>query len=340
MRERLRDAMNRGGERATPLADAEDAVFLFAPGLSRDRLVRYGVLLVLSAVIATGGVLVDSTATVIGAMIVAPLATPILAVGLGVAIVEQRQVGRSMLVVGVSIVVVVLIGAMMTFALPVIPSEQWALGNAQITGRVSPGLIELVVAIATGLVGAFAVTRSDVAGVLPGVAIAISLVPPLAVVGVVLAGGEWAMAIGALLLFLSNAIAMVVMAALVFWIAGYVRAAADRRQVRRPVLFILSLGSVVVVLLTFISIQTVAIAAQEARAASAANTWLEGSSFDLLDVRTRNTDLVLEVIGTGPLPDSGEFYREFEPPLWLDPSVTVREYSGRTAELLPPSDPA
>jgi len=340
MRESLRNALYRGGERATPLSEAENSVFLFAPGLSRDRLVRYGVLLVLSGIIATGGVLVDSTATVIGAMIVAPLATPILAVGLGVSIVEPRQVGRSMLVVGVSIIAVVLIGVVMTLALPVIPSEQWALSNSQITGRVSPGLIELVVAIATGLVGAFAVTRSDVAGVLPGVAIAISLVPPLAVVGVVLAGGEWAMAIGALLLFLSNAIAMVVMASVVFWIVGYARAAADRREVRRPVVFIVSLGSIVIVLLTFISIQTVAIAAQESRAAGAADVWLEGSSFDLLDVQTRNTDLVLEVIGNGRLPDSREFYRAFEPPLWLDPSVTVREYSGRTIELLPPPDPA
>lgn len=340
MRERLRHALYAGGAKETPLEAAEDQVFLFAPGLSRDRLVRYGVLLVLSAIIATGGVLVDSTATVIGAMIVAPLATPILAVGLGVSIVEPRQVGRSMLVVGVSLLVVVLIGMVMTLTLPVIPNEQWALGNSQITGRVSPGLIELVVAIATGLVGSFAITRSDVAGVLPGVAIAISLVPPLAVVGVVLAGGEWTMAIGALLLFLSNAIAMVLMAALVFWIVGYARAAADRREVRRPVVFILSLGAIVVVLLTFISIQTVAIATQESRAAKAAGVWLDGSSFELLDVQTRNTDLVLEVIGRGELPDSGGFYGAFEAPLWLDPSVTVREYSGRTIALPPRPDPA
>ena len=336
MRERLHNAMYRGGERATPLADAEDGVFLFAPGLSHDRLVRYGVLLVLSAVIATGGVLVDSTATVIGAMIVAPLATPILAVGLGVSIVEPRQVGRSMLVVGASMAAVILIGVIMTLVLPVIPSEQWVQSNGQITGRVAPGLIELVVAIATGLVGAFAVTRSDVAGVLPGVAIAISLVPPLAVVGVVLAAGAWALAIGALLLFLSNAIAMVLMAVLVFWIVGYVRSAADRREVRRPVRFILGLGAIVVVLLTFISIQTVAVAAQQARATAAAEAWLEGSGYRLLEVRTQNADLVIEIIGRGPLPDTRIFHDAFTAPIWLDPSITLRDYSGSSGYMPPP----
>ena len=335
MRERLRDAMYRGGERTTSLADAEDAVFLFAPGLSRDRLVRYGVLLVLSAVIATGGVLVDSTATVIGAMIVAPLATPILATGLGVSIVDSRQVARSMLVVGVSMVIVILIGMIMMLTLPIIPSEQWVQSNSQITGRVAPGLIELVVAIATGLVGAFAVTRNDVAGVLPGVAIAISLVPPLAVVGVVLAGGYWALAVGALLLFLSNAIAMVVMAVLVFWIAGYAQAAANRADVRRPVVFIVSLATVVVVALTFISIQTVAVTAQRSRAAAAADAWLAGTDYRVLDVRSEHSDLVIEVIGGGPLPDPQAFRDAFEPPIWLDPSITVREYSGRTVRIPP-----
>jgi hypothetical protein len=106
------------------------------------------------------------------------------------------------------------------------------------------------------------------------------------------------------------------------------------------VVFILSLGAIVVVLLTFISIQTVAIATQESRAAKAAGVWLDGSSFELLDVQTRNTDLVLEVIGRGELPDSGGFYGAFEAPLWLDPSVTVREYSGRTIALPPRPDPA
>lgn len=334
-------ALYADGGKLTPLPDAEDGVFLFAPGVSRDRLVRYAVLLVLSAVIATGGVLVDSTATVVGAMIVAPLATPILAVGMGITIVDTGQVMRSLAVVGSSIAAVVLIGMFMTLVLPVVPSEDWVLSNGQITGRVAPGLIELVVAVATGMIGAFAVTRRDVAGVLPGVAIAISLVPPLAVVGVLLSAGFWAQSAGALLLFLSNAIAMVVTAAFVFWIAGYWRAAADRSGLRRAVQAIVAVSVVVVALLTLVSVYTVALASQHSRAVTAAQKWLSGSDYRLIDVQTKHTDLVVEVLGSGPLPDTRTFFDSFNAPLWLDPAIILREYRGTNQPMPEPgSSPA
>jgi uncharacterized membrane protein len=76
--------------------------------------------------------------------------------------------------------------------------------NPQVAGRVNPGIVDLVAALATGAVGAFALSRSDVSDTLPGVAIAISLVPPLAVVGLTLEAGESDESWGALLLFLTN----------------------------------------------------------------------------------------------------------------------------------------
>ena len=103
-------------------------------------------------------------------------------------------------------VVVVVIGYLvgMSHAVDVVAAT-----NSQVAGRVSPKLIDLTAALATGVVGAFALVRSDVSDTLPGVAIAISLVPPLAVVGLTLESGQPTEAAGALLLFATNVAAII-----------------------------------------------------------------------------------------------------------------------------------
>ncbi|MEU3092304.1 DUF389 domain-containing protein, partial [Streptomyces massasporeus] len=137
-------------------------------------------MLTLSSVIAAGGVLTDSTATVIGAMIIAPLATPIMGIALGS--VQRRRTGAAWTVLFACSLVIVM---GMLFS-TVLPGDYDLLSNSQIASRTSPGLMDLVAALATGLAGAVALARRDVAAVLPGVAIAISLVPPLVVAGVCL----------------------------------------------------------------------------------------------------------------------------------------------------------
>ncbi|MCT7356705.1 DUF389 domain-containing protein [Streptomyces sp. 15-116A] len=148
--------------------------------------------------IAAAGVLTDSTATVIGAMIIAPLSTPIMGIALGS--VQRRRTG-SALVVLVAVSVVVALG--MLFSV-VPPADYDLLSNSQISSRTSPRLMNLVAAMATGLAGAVALARRDVAAVLPGVAIAISLVPPLVVTGVCLGRLSCWLALGALALFVSK----------------------------------------------------------------------------------------------------------------------------------------
>ena len=326
MAQRLNDLLFDGGAKTTSLEGVEEQLFLLTRDSGIDRLVRYIVLLTLSAVIATGGILVDSTATVIGAMIVAPLATPILAVGLAITIVHPRQVARSALILAMSVAFVVLIGFILTLLLPVAVNADT---NSQVTGRVSPNLIDLLIAVATGLVGGFAITRSDLAGVLPGVAIAISLVPPLAVVGVVLAGADYRQAFGAFLLFLSNAIAMIGAGALVFAIAGYNRAArGSRSEVKRPIVIISFIGGALVVLLALASAQSVAQAVDIRRINAAASQWLDGSSYELVSVRPAPNGFVIEVIGTGNLPDTSTFFDSFEPVLWFDPTLEIRRITG------------
>ena len=132
-----------------------DQVFFEGPEANR-RVTRFWLLLLLSAVIASAGVVSDSTATVIGAMIVAPLMTPILGVVLGVVLTDEVNVRRclGLLVAGAAAVVAVgwLLGFLVSY--PVLAAT-----NGQVAARVTPRLVDLVAALATGSVGSVALAK-------------------------------------------------------------------------------------------------------------------------------------------------------------------------------------
>ena len=322
----LTDFFFDNGQKVTPLPDVSDQLFLRTREEGNDKLIRFGVLLVLSTAIATGGILTDSTATVIGAMIVAPLATPIQAIGLAIVTTRPAQIARSASILIAAIAVVVALPWIFTAVLHLPVNLET---NPQIIGRVSPGLLDLFVAIATGLVGAYATARSDLSGVLPGVAIAISLVPPLAVVGICLAQGGWDQAWGAFLLFAANAVAMIICAMIVFGIAGYGAAARrDRRTVRRPILIVMAALAFLVITLAVTSTQSVIGIVETQRATRAAEAWLDGSTYDLVGVSTANGIITIEVVGTGDLPPSPGFTNVFEPVLWSEPVIRLRVLTG------------
>src|SRR5215218_7523271 len=161
-----------------------DAVFFEGPEV-RQRSSRFWILITLASIIAAAGVAADSTATVIGAMIVAPLMTPILGTMLSVVLADRTNLIRSLLHVA---------GGAET--------------NSQVAQRVHPKLIDLLAALATGVVGSVALVRRDISDTLPGVAITISLVPPLSVVGFTLEAGKLDQSLGASLLFLTNVAAI------------------------------------------------------------------------------------------------------------------------------------
>lgn len=196
----------------------------------------YWAMLTFSALIAAAGVTTDATATVIGAMIIAPLSTPIMGMALGA--LQQRRTG-SLAQVVFGCLLVIAVGALFS---AVLPADYDLESNSQISGRTSPGLMDLVSAVATGLAGAVALARRDVAAVLPGVAIAISLVPPLVVSGVCLGHGAVLECLGALVLFLSNLLGLVFAGMVVFAVLGYTsRTAADRPRASRRAYVALSL---------------------------------------------------------------------------------------------------
>ncbi|GGW99521.1 membrane protein [Streptomyces malachitofuscus] len=259
-------------------------------------------MLTLSSAIAAAGVLTDSTATVIGAMIIAPLSTPIMGIALGS--VQRRRTGSAWAVLfGVALVVA--LG--MAFS-TVLPSGYDLLSNSQIASRTSPGLMDLVAALATGLAGAVALARRDVAAVLPGVAIAISLVPPLVVTGVCLGRLSGWLALGALVLFVSNLFALVFGGMVVFAALGY-GAEENRtagRPARRSYVAMALLFAVVFVPLTANTVVTLLLNSWTNRAKHAAEQWLAdepGASVTSVDAVSRTMHIhVRTPDGIPPLP--------------------------------------
>ncbi|MFW2367776.1 MAG: DUF389 domain-containing protein, partial [Desulforhopalus sp.] len=204
--------------RFTPedLPKLEEKLFWEGPK-KRISLERFAMLLLLSTIIATYGVLKDSTATVIGAMIIAPLMVPIVATAAALVMGDLNRAGKALMVVVVGVTGVVLVAFVCGVIHPIFISFTT---NSQITGRVSPSLGDLIVALASGVAGAFAVSRDDVADSLPGVAISISLVPPLAVSGISLSHGEFLAASGSFLLFITNFFSILLAGGLTFVFLG------------------------------------------------------------------------------------------------------------------------
>jgi uncharacterized hydrophobic protein (TIGR00271 family) len=197
-----------------------------APAAFRRSLQTYFVLLALAGLIATFGLYQDSVAAIIGAMVVAPLGGAIMA--LAGALVTGRIRWQA-----ISLVQVVL-GALMVVALAygmslIIPNPLFL--TPSLEARTSPGLLDLCVALAAGAAGAWVAARRTGTDALPGVAIAVSLVPPLATVGICLELGRPDDAAGAMLLFLTNLCAILVVASIVFVVAG-ARPGEQRRERR------------------------------------------------------------------------------------------------------------
>jgi uncharacterized hydrophobic protein (TIGR00271 family) len=169
----------------------------------------------LSATIAALGLLLNSPAVIIGAMLVAPLMSAIVGLGLGVVQGDPRLLRLAAGATLRGVVLAIGVGALMGLVVP------GATLSAEILGRTNPTLLDLGIALASGAAGAYALCRKDVSSSLPGVAIAAALVPPLAVVGIGLALGEGRIAWGSLLLFVTNWIAISAAGGLVFLWLGF-----------------------------------------------------------------------------------------------------------------------
>lgn len=172
--------------------------------------VNYNVLIGISAIIATVGLLAGSSATIIGAMIVAPLMGPLSAIAFAMSVGNRRLLKHASgaLLIGITLTI------LLAYAIALLSGLHSL--NAEILSRVRPTLLDLIVALAAGAAGAFAKVKNQVADALPGVAIAVALAPPLCVVGIGLAMQSSMIYQGAALLFLTNLAGILFSGTLIF----------------------------------------------------------------------------------------------------------------------------
>jgi uncharacterized membrane protein len=207
--------------------------------------------------------------------------------------------------------------------------------NPQIIGRTAPTLLDLAIAVAVGVAGSFALVRRDVSNILAGVAIAISLVPVLAVVGITLGSGRTDLAWGAFVLFLTNAAAIIVAGTVVFTAAGYQRAAADRgrRPGRRAKVLIAVFVVVLLVPLSLASLRTLRYEQWIDASESAAGQWVKGTGWQVESVEQAGGDIVIDVLGPGVPPSVDSLKKAVRTKVPQRVVVRLVEGSGRTLGL-------
>lgn len=293
------------------LVDAERSTLMLV-----DRPLRqyssFALRLLAATVVATAGVAADSATTIIGAMLIAPLMSPMLGTALATALGRPREAFRTLVITVLGMVLVVGVSALVTAIIPVAANMET---NSQVLARVSPRLVDLIIALASGFMAALASMRSDIPDAVPGVAIAASIVPPLCVVGAALYERAFEQALGALVLFLANYVAIQVMGGAVYLLMGLgaKRYSVVSDKARKLWYTLVGIGAVVLVTLLFNESMGVVRASMQERAAQdAAVAWLEGTDYRVVNLTLDEGELYLQIAGRGKEPTLGSLARKLK----------------------------
>lgn len=169
----------------------------------------------LATLIAAAGLIENSAAVIIGAMLVAPLMTPLLGMGLALVQGNPQLLRMASRTVTLGFLLALAIGFLAGIA-----TFRFVTPTPEMVARDWPQLLDLTIAFAAGLAGAYTSSRPSLIAALPGVAIAAALVPPIATAGLALSLGDFDLAGGAVLLFLINAVAIVLATTFALWAVG------------------------------------------------------------------------------------------------------------------------
>jgi uncharacterized hydrophobic protein (TIGR00271 family) len=197
----------------------------------------YLVLVIGSCAIATFGLLSNSAAVIIGAMIVAPLMLPIRGLAFGALQGNIILFRKALLSLCVGTLLAVLIS--------------WSLGKlvglpaygSEILARSSPNLLDLGIAVVAGGISAYAKLEPKISGSLAGTAIAVALMPPICVIGLGLAQMNWSLSLGATLLYLTNLLGIALSCMLTFLLAGY----ASFKRARKPLIWTVAFTTILLI---------------------------------------------------------------------------------------------
>jgi len=220
----------------------------------------YGMMLVLSCLIGLLGLLVNSPAVIIGAMLISPLMGPILCCGLALTLAEWEMGKKAARNVAFSILEAVLIAALATLLSPLREA------TPEILARSNPNLMDLLIAVFSGIAGVLALTSGKPGlTIIPGVAIATAVMPPLATTGYGLATAQWSIARGSFLLFFTNLTAIVISADLVFLYIGFrPRQRMLQREHRHLVRYRILAATLILAIVSIPLVRTLLTAARQA----------------------------------------------------------------------------
>jgi uncharacterized hydrophobic protein (TIGR00271 family) len=289
-------------ERPKSLEDREALYsrLLYEGPRARAKIGRFLTLMVLASVISATGVLADSTAVVIGAMLIAPLMGPLMAAAMSLIMGWPRRLNTAVLVAVGGVALAIGISFLLGLGAPALVDVEL---NHQIASRSTPSVLDLITAVAAGAAGAYGLSRPDVSDSLPGVAIAIALVPPLSVVGISYSAGEWAVGNGALLLFALNTVSILIVGGLTFVLTGVTpisRVADNQRRVRTAAAGVATLALIVVGALLLDAERATTTAFEQRAAEQAVDEWIEEApDHELEDIGREGDRVTAVVIGPG-----------------------------------------
>lgn len=200
----------------TDLADQREAVDTLVKESRADG--DYYFYLVISGLIACLGLLNDNPVVVIGAMLIAPALFPILSLGLAVVTASKQAIFRALHAIAVSFFAVTISSAVLAFMFASMVGEEL---NQTILLASSPNATSWLIAMMSGLIASYAWVKQSQSAMLPGVAIAVSLVPPLSNIGVGLVLGSGQVFVGSLVTFIINIIMITLVSVLIFALFGF-----------------------------------------------------------------------------------------------------------------------
>jgi uncharacterized membrane protein len=238
---------------------------------------------------------------------------------------SAQRAMRSLGLVIIGVISVILLSMVLTLIVPDVTIS--FTNNAEIASRISPGLFALFTALGAGAAGAFIMSRAEIADSMGGVAIAISLVPPLCVVGISISQGEWLAAGGALLLFMTNFFAILFAGGLVFMTLGLGKLALEETQVRlrRRSFVLIILGTLLVAIpLILTGYRTVVDASATNKATAVVQEWLQGTTDQIVAVSVNGQLISVSIEGSDPLKSVAELAGQLEKELQHPVTVNLR----------------
>ncbi|MCD6150000.1 TIGR00341 family protein [bacterium] len=181
-------------------------------------------MVILSVLMATFGILINNTAVIIGSMLIAPILYPILSLSLGIVMADFKLISRSFYTLLKSMVFGIAAAALIALF--------FAQGYE--TSLVEPSLIYVMIAIIAGLAASFALIKPQLSETLPGIAISVTLIPPLAATGIGIAKFDWNLISNSFVLFMVNAIGIIFASMIVFSLMHlYIKRVEARKAIKK-----------------------------------------------------------------------------------------------------------